>query len=55
MIYLKKNNTWEFIGKPKKKKIFSCKWLYPKGEIPRVEEPKFKAKQACSEGVHKRK
>lgn len=45
MLSLHKNETWELVPKPPKKKIVSCKWVYKfKEGTPGVEEPRCKAR-----------
>ncbi|KAG7533289.1 Integrase catalytic core [Arabidopsis thaliana x Arabidopsis arenosa] len=42
---LDKNETWEIVSKPDKKKIVGCKWIFKLKEgIPGVEEARYKAR-----------
>jgi hypothetical protein len=42
---LEKNNTWEVIPLPKKKKTISCKWIFKRKEgLSPSEAPKYKAR-----------
>lgn len=45
MISLKKNETWDYVERPKNHKVIGCKWIYKlKPEIPGIEPPRYKGR-----------
>ena len=42
---LKKNETWDLVKRPEKKRVIGCRWVYKrKPGIPGVEDPRYKSR-----------
>ena len=45
MVSLDKNETWDLVQRPEKKRVIGCKWVYKKKPgIPGVEPPRYKGR-----------